>query len=70
MLFRSPQNAVLEILNELQLPGSQKVNGIYFFLMLSQLQLVRYKNMCFGGEKTQIIPPSLDKKLHLWIIVI
>ena len=62
-----PQNAVLEILEEEQLPGSRRANGILFYQNSIRLQLVSFKNSRYMGERVVVVPPALEKKLRAYM---
>ena len=67
MLPMRPQNAVLEILEDIQFPGSRRANGILFFERMIRIQLVSFKNSRYTGERMIKVPSVLEKKLRAYV---
>ena len=62
-----PQNAVLEILEDVQFPGSCQANGILFFEHMIRIQLVSFKNSRYAGERMIKVPSELEKELCAYV---
>lgn len=65
-----PQNAVLEVLDTIELPGSRQCNGILFFEDCTRIQIVTFKNSQYVGEKALVVPAELDRKLRAYMQIV
>lgn len=65
-----PQNANLEILDQVETIGSRRHNGVLFYSNMVRLQLVTFKNSRYVGEKMVLVPSTLEKKLRSYVKLI
>jgi len=64
-----PQNAMLEIMDKVEVAGARTRNGLLVFEDSMRLQYVIYKNSATnsGGERIVAIPSALEKKLCMYL---
>lgn len=65
-----PQNAILEVLDTVEIPGSRQHNGLLFFQDCIRLQIVTFKNSQYVGEKARILPSTLEQKLRAYMRIV
>ena len=64
-----PQNALLEIMDKVEVAGARTRNGLLVFKDSMRLQYIEYKNSASnsGGERIMIVPTNLEKKLRIYL---